>query len=348
MAARYWDDWDQKEILKHIGHMDQVAGIHAVQASDGRARGSRMFLVWTGSGLSFHVLTDRGLDIFDCRYRGVPLAWISPVAGTHPAYYEPEGVGWLRGFQGGLLTTCGLDQFGAPSMENDEVFGLHGRVSNLPAEQIQTSCHWREGQYDLEIRGKVRQSRVFGENLLLKRCISTQMSSNRIRIIDEVVNEGFNAQPHMILYHFNLGFPLVSPDTQLLFEVDESVPRDPAAEAGLDSWWELQSPTHGYQEQVFRHRPVADDQGNVHLEVTNPRLGLGVKLTYKNEHLPYLFQWKMMSEGTYVLGMEPANCGVLQGRAIARERGDLPMLEPGESCHYELTIEVVDTAESVQ
>ncbi|NOZ73737.1 MAG: DUF4432 domain-containing protein, partial [Chloroflexi bacterium] len=41
------------------------------------------------------------------------------------------------------------------------------------------------------------------------------------------------------------------------------------------------------------------------------------------------------------LGIEPANCGVLQGRAAAREKGVLPHLAPGESRHYELELEVI-------
>lgn len=344
MAARYWLDWDQKQILKHVGHMDQLAGIKAIQGEDGRERGNHMLMVWTGSGLAFHVLADRGLDISSCRYRDIPLAWMSSVGVTHPAYYEPEGLGWLRTFAGGFLTTCGLDQFGAPSAEGDEAYGLHGRVSNLPAEHVQSRCHWIDGRYELEISGEVRQTRVFGENLVLRRRIATQMGSKGIRIEDQVTNEGFDHQPHMILYHFNLGFPLISPDTQLLLEVAKTIPRDPAAQVGLDSWSELQSPTHGYQEQVFRHEPIADDQGFVHVEVHNPRLGLCVRFSYERESLPYLFQWKMMGEGTYVLGIEPANCGVLGGRSIAREQGELSELEPGESRHYALTIEVVDDA----
>jgi hypothetical protein len=49
-----------------------------------------------------------------------------------------------------------------------------------------------------------------------------------------------------------------------------------------------------------------------------------------------------MGEGTYVLGLEPANCSGIAGRAAARKAGDLPYLAPGESRRYALEIEVVE------
>jgi hypothetical protein len=93
--------------------MEQIAGIRLVEASEGRARGCRLLDVWTGSGLRFQANADRALDLSYCEFQGLPLAWRSPAGDVHPSYYEPEGLGWLRSFAGGLLTTCGLDQFGS-------------------------------------------------------------------------------------------------------------------------------------------------------------------------------------------------------------------------------------------
>lgn len=160
-----------------------------------------------------------------------------------------------------------------------------------------------------------------------------------------MTNEGFVPHPHMILYHFNLGFPLLSEDTQLRVEVEETVPRDADAEAGLAEWMSFQPPTPGYREQVFRHVPVADADGKVRVKVENPALGLGLRWTYDKTNLPHLFQWKMMGQGTYVLGVEPANSSGMKGRAAARESGDLPYLLPGESRCYELELEVVERSQ---
>ena len=347
MASLYGQHWSRQEILQRVGHMDQVAGIKLVEAADGLARGCRMLHVWTGSGLDFTVMSDRDLDISACRFKGIPLAWASSVGVVHPAHYEPEGLGWLRSFPGGLLATCGLDQFGAPSSDAGEALGLHGRVGNLPARCVGYGTYWTEddddqSHYELEITGEVRQTRVFGENLVLRRRISTRLGSSRIQIEDAVTNEGFSPQPHMILYHFNLGFPLVSEESRLHLDAEQTIPRDEDAAAGLADWSRFQPPTAGYREQVFRHVPTADEEGQVHVELENPTLGIGLRWTYNKASLPHLVQWKMMGQGTYVLGIEPANSSGVEGRAVARQRGDLPHLEPGQSRRYTLAVEVIE------
>ncbi|MEK6756331.1 MAG: DUF4432 family protein, partial [Bacteroidota bacterium] len=54
----------------------------------------------------------------------------------------------------------------------------------------------------------------------------------------------------------------------------------------------------------------------------------------------------MMGEGTYELGMEPANCWV-QGRARERERGTLQFLDPGEERVFFLQIGMLDGLEAI-
>lgn len=335
--------WERAELLRYVGHMDQLAGIRLVEGIDGSARGVRMLHVWTGSGLEFVVVADRALDITACRYKGIPLAWLSPTGEVHPAFYEPEGIGWLRTFAGGLLTTCGLDHFGAPSEDDGQAFGLHGRISNLPARYLSYRAHWTDDTtYSLEISGEVRQARLFGENLVLRRRITTTLGAKALHIEDTVTNEGHAPQPHMILYHFNLGFPLVSPMARLHIEAERTEPRDAVAARGLERWSEFQPPTPNYQEQVFHHVPRADTNGRVQVELENRSLGLGLRWTYDRSALPHLFEWKMMGEGAYVLGVEPANSSGIGGRADARARGDLPVLAPGESRTYIIELAVVE------
>jgi hypothetical protein len=48
----------------------------------------------------------------------------------------------------------------------------------------------------------------------------------------------------------------------------------------------------------------------------------------------------MLDAGTYVVGLEPANCLVL-GRAYERKAGTLQFLEPGEVRQYDLVLDVL-------
>jgi hypothetical protein len=345
MASLYGRDWSRQELIRYVGQMGQVAGIKLLEGADGVERTSRILEVWTGSGLCFHVLADRALDISSCHYKGISLAWMSPVGNAHPAYYEPEGMGWLRSFQGGLLATCGLDHFGPPCRDEGEDLGLHGRASNLPARYVSHRAFWTGDAFEMEISGEVRQTRVFGENLVLRRRISTRLGTSKIRVEDVVTNEGFAPHPHMILYHVNLGFPLLSETSRLNLDVEETIPRDADAKAGIADWRSFQPPTAGYREQVFIHTPQASDENIVTAEVTNPALGLGLRLAYDRTTLPYLVQWKMMGEGLYVLGVEPTNSHTILGRAAARESGKLTYLDAGESRRYVLELAVVERSQ---
>jgi hypothetical protein len=272
------------------------------------------------------------MDLSICEFKGIPLTWRSPTGDVHPAYYEPHGFGWLRSFAGGLLTTCGLDQFGIPSQDGGVELGLHGRISSCPAVQVTHRASWNGDQYELEITGECRQAALFNENLVLRRRISTSLGSNRIRIEDTVANEGFEPSPHMLLYHFNLGFPLLSEHSRLHLRSDETLARDEVARPGLPEWDRFQPPTSGYQEQVFIHHPAPDQAGNATVELSNPQLGIGLRWTYPTASLPYLMEWKMMCAGAYVVGVEPANCKGLAS-SLARERLLQPSLAKARVSH---------------
>ncbi|MCB0208009.1 MAG: aldose 1-epimerase family protein [Anaerolineae bacterium] len=341
MALLFNREWSKAELLRRVGHMDQVAGIRMVELGDGAGRGCRMLDVWTGTGFRFQVNADRALDITNCDFKGIPLAWRSSSGDAHPAFYEPQGLGWLRSFPGGLLVTCGLDQFGSPSQDNGVEVGLHGRISNLPASHVNYRTFWDGDDYKMEISGEIRQTAIFFENLVLQRRITTKLGSNRLHIDDVVVNDGFEPTPHMVLYHFNLGFPLVSEHTHLHIQTESTEPRDTDAQAGVANWQHFQTPSPGYREQVFIHRPTADQDGQITVVLNNPQMGIGLRWTYDAAALPYLMQWKMMGEGAYVVGVEPANCNGIGGRTSTREMGQLPRLNPGESRRYSIALDVI-------
>ncbi len=342
MTQLYHKNWSRQELARYTGHMDQVAGIRQLEAADGIERGGRLMQVWTGSGLTFNILPDRAMDISACQYKGMSLAWRSAVGDAHPAFYEPAGTGWLRTFQGGMLVTCGLDTFGPPAREGAEELGQHGRASNLPAREVSYHAGWVGEDYRLEVTGELRQTRVFGENILLQRCISTSLGANKIRIEDTVTNEGFSPQAHMLMYHINTGFPLLGEASHLKLEVVDTLPEDATSAKGLRDWRSFQPPTQNYQEQNFIHKPVVDGKGWARAELENPRLKLGLRLSYDASTLPYLNEWKMMGEGLYVLAIEPMNCNPIGGREAMRDRNTLPYLSAGERLNYVLEIEVLE------
>ena len=92
---------------------------------------------------------------------------------------------------------------------------MHGRIANLPADQVHWEASWEHDEYILRVSGKVREVSTLGENIALTRKIETRMGGNEILLEDTVENEAPSASPLMILYHTNFGFPLINQCTRL-------------------------------------------------------------------------------------------------------------------------------------
>ena len=129
--------------------------------------------------------------------------------------------------------TCGLNHFGPAETEGGEFFPQHGRVSHIPADEITIHQGWEGEEYRLEVEGKVRQAVLYGENLLLTRRIFTSLGATSLHIEDRVANRGYRPSSLMMLYHCNFGFPLVSPDSELIVDEESVRPRDEMARPGL-------------------------------------------------------------------------------------------------------------------
>lgn len=322
---------DAEQAVLRVGSLDQVARVDRFVEDDGPARGARRLRVVNGGGLDFDVHPDRALDIGAASFNGIPLAWLSSTGITRPDAYEPQGRGWLRTFGGGLVTTCGLDSFGPPADDEDGVSGMHGRIGTVPARLTEVTAT----SVVVAVAGEVRQAGVFQENLVLRRRISSRVGSSSFTIDDTVTNEGESRSPHMVLYHVNLGWPLLDAGAVIDIPAASVEPRDPDAVEGFDVRNEIGEPQVGFREQVYVHR-ASDDRV---ARVTNAARGLTFTLRH-SETLPALFQWKLTATKHFVLGLEPANTPEIQGRAAARANGLLPYLAPGESRSYSIEIEV--------
>jgi hypothetical protein len=341
MSYLYENQWTQQQLLGYVGDISQLGGVRLLTLADGSERGVRAAELRTAAGLRFTVYLDRGMDIGPAEYKGIPLAWVSPTGPAAPAFYEPQGFGWLRTFHGGLLTTCGLTQVGPPIDDNGEHVGLHGRVSHIPARQISQGNAWDDDTYTFWVEGRMREVSVFGHDLELKRRITARLDEPRLVIEDRVSNTGGLPAPHMILYHINLGFPLLQAGSRLIAPSQEVIPRDDVAVPGVGDHTQFHAPIAGYAEQVFFHPMRAGDDGFVKVVLANEALGIGLQLRYRQQELPEFTQWKQMGWGTYTLGIEPGNSRP-EGRIAARKRGALAELAPGQQVSYQVEISVLE------
>jgi hypothetical protein len=337
----YGREWKRRDLEAHVGRIEQIGGLRRVQSMEGPEAGVEEIQVRTGAGLSYSVVLSRGLDIGLAEFGGIPLCWLSPNGEPHPAFYDDRGLAWLRTAAGGLLMTCGLTQVGSPGVDGGEELGLHGRAHHIPARHVCAEGYWEEDEYFIVVRGKVEETSIFGRNLHLNRMITSRLGTNEIVIHDIVENAGFEPAPHMMLYHFNFGFPLLTPATEIHFPSASVTPREPGLPTeGLEEWG---SPQAGNREQVYYHENLSTTvDGMAAVTLRNPHFPTGNKpltarVAWKTETLPMCVQWKMPGEGTHVLGVEPANCHV-EGRVAERARGTLVRLAPGQTMEYRLIL----------
>lgn len=330
-----------------VGRLDQLGGVRLVTLSDGPARGVRVLEFRSGTGLSFDVIVDRGFDIGASSFRGVPLAWISPVGTVGPWDRDTSELGFLRSFGGGLLVTCGLEH--AMFTEDDEAsqfdypprlretYPLHGRISSTAARLVGYGTEPRGGEVALWAEGEVEQASVFGEHLTLRRRVETQLGGKRVAVADEVVNSGYAPTPHMLLYHVNVGYPILAARSVLLASATEVEARGDYDSVGYATFG---PPAGGATEQVFAQRLNPDVDGHASVAVANLALELAVYQRYPTAVLPHHFVWRMLSPTHYVVGLEPSTNSPA-GRRTARASGDLVVLQPGQSRRYQLELGVL-------
>lgn len=306
---------DKKELLKHIGSMSQIGGVRDFTFNDGKAKGVRAIEIDTGV-IRFTVLPDRAMDIAQTSVCGKSVAWISKTGITSPYLYEKDGKSWLRGFYGGLITTCGLRNIGGPVGD----MGLHGRIANIPAENVSVFADWVGDDYVMTVSGSMREAMVFGENLVFTRTITTKLFSDEISVCDRIVNEGYRDEEVALAYHCNFGYPLVREGARIINAPDEI------------SY--IGKPAHGIDEECIE----------VELEGDEPTVGiendeLAVYLTYKSDTLPKFLIWKMLGESEYVIGLEPRTSN--EGGAGIREKNEYVIMRPFDEYKTELKFRLV-------
>ena len=193
----------------------------------------------------------------------------------------------------------------------------------------------------------MREGELFGENLVLRRNLETVLGQKSLTLTDEIENQGFRDEPLMLLYHINIGYPLLDEGTRLLAPTRSVTPRDQAASGHEDRWNLMDPPRDNEPEYVFIHDLAWDSKGNGVVCVVNDRLKLGLKIQFTGEHLPYFMEWKSTASGDYVLGLEPANSSVY-GRPYHEAEGSLHRLPPFAKERNVLTFTVLEGEEELR
>lgn len=306
---------------RYIGHESQLYGVEEVRLVGGKGDGMRLLQVKNGAGLEFTVSLDRAADISRISYDGVNLGYFAPCGYVAPTYYDNVGCGFLKSFTAGFITTCGLTNVGGPCEDNGEQLGQHGNISHIPAEQV--NYYIENGE--IHIKARMRDASLFGTKLVLEREYIVPLFGNTLYMNDTIKNVGTVESPFQMLYHCNVGYPLLSEDTIVDIPSDRVTAADDYAAADIENRCKMQKPTPGFGEMCYFH----EFDGKANVSIYNPKIQKGLVMSFDGKEFPCFCEWKAMGEDEYVLGIEPGNSPPTS-RNIMRENGKLAFLKPGE------------------
>ena len=317
---------------EYIGHSSQLYEIEEHRLVGGKGDGMRLYEVNNGKGIELTCSPDRNGDITRLRFKGINMSYMSPCGYVAPAYYDNIGSNWLNSFTAGYLTTCGLNNVGSPNCDEGTELPLHGTIANTPCDSAYFYEDEASGQ--LVVKTVTKDETIFGRKFVLAREIAVSTEKNVFTITDTITNNGDAEEPFEILYHMNMGYPLLDEDSVITIKSSSVKARNEHALEDIANWMHMEKPTAGYEERCYYHS-FAD--GNGFARISQPKLGMTLTITFDAKELDGFCEWKMMGRRDYVLGLECGNC-TADGRAEMRKQGMLKFLKPGESKTYKVTV----------
>jgi hypothetical protein len=318
----------------------------------GRSEGVQIIEVDNGA-MCIDVLPTRGMGIWRVRRGEKTLGWQSPVRGpVHPAFvpiFDPSGLGWLEGFDE-LLCRCGLESNGAPEFDSNTgklLYPLHGRIANLPAHRVELIVD--DEAERITLRGIIDETRFHFQSLRLTSSLTTTIGSNEFSWTDEVENIGGREANIQLLYHFNVGQPLLQPGASIVAPIHTVAPwTKVAAQAGVESWNVMPPPQPGSAEQGYLAELLADDDGNTRVLLSELTEGEAVSLRFSKNALPYFTLWRNTAaeRDGYVMGLEPAT-NFPNPHRFEKSQGRVVSLKPGETWQARLAVAWHTDAQSI-
>jgi len=216
----------------------------------------------------------------------------------------------------------------------------HGRIGTKPARNVNVI----RDEQGVTITGTMRDSALAAHQLDLERTLFFPANGKEITIRDTVINREAIDAEYMLLYHVNLGYPLLSPESRVVKGKGESINKQGGNMP--EDWYLCREPQDIKAEELFSHSNTADCDGFAYAALINDKLGLGCYVKYSLETLPILIHWKNLCSHDYAMGLEPSNTNIM-GRAKERENGTLPKLPGYGRAEFQVSIGVLEGKEEI-
>lgn len=268
-----------------ISNLAEVMSLTRYTLTEGEGRGLDVLDCNNGT-LRFLINLSRAGDIMQLYHRGENVSFVSKNG------FTAKTGDFLSRFEGGMLYTCGLDSVGGR-----EGYVLHGThhlcVPTLTRAEADAS--------GIVIEMTMRESALFGKNLLFRRKITSKPLEETLHIEDTLTNEDVDSANYCLLYHINVGYPMLDEGGEVVCDLLSYEPRTPWAKENAQSMFHIDGATPQMEECCYFLKLATPK-----ISLENPMRKKRFTLTYSGETLPEFVEWKSMASGDYALGLEPS------------------------------------------
>ncbi len=275
-----------------ISNFEQLASLRRYTMTDGRGKDLDVIDCDNGN-IRFLLNVSKACDIMQLYHGGQNVSFISKNG------FTKREVPFPCRFEGGMIYTCGLDSLG-----HREGYELHGTLHNISAEITCAKCD----EYGILVEAVIRDTALFGKNLVLKRKIFSPIGGDSVSLEDTLENLGYKDEEYCLLYHINVGYPMLDDGAKILADVLH-------CEAPTE--WDKQNAAEAFE--ISQPIPCQDETcyyltlGKPEISLINPKIGKKLTVKYSGDTLPHFLEWKSMASGDYALGFEPCTTQLDKG-----------------------------------
>ena len=267
-----------------VNNFMQVASVTRYTVNSGKGVGLKVIDCNNGK-IRFLLNESKALDVMQLYHEGVNVSFLSKNA------FTLREINFDNRFEGGMLYTCGFDSVGGRSG-----YETHGSFHNTTAEVTRAECN----ENGIIIEADIRNSALFGKNLLIKRRVYSEINSSSVRVSDTLINEAYRPEDYCVLYHVNFGYPMLDEGAEIVGDIESISPRTPWAEENIATAKLIEKPLPNKEETCYYLQ-----MNEPEIALINNKLNKKATLKYSGDTLPCFIEWKSMASGDYALGLEP-------------------------------------------
>ena len=181
------------------------------------------------------------------------------------------------------------------------------------------------------VEAVIQDTQLFGKNLVMKRKIYTEIDGDTITLEDTLINVGYKAEEYCLLYHVNVGYPMLDDGAKLFIDAENVMPRTAWAAQNQATMYTMSADKPCEEECCYfikAKTPTAT--------LVNETLGKTFTLSYSGDTLPHFVEWKSMASGDYALGLEPAT-------TMLDDQFEYAIINANEKVSFALKITIKDS-----